>query len=314
MHSRLVAVGYPEDAAAELAMHIKEAVQLRRRELLSGYLAWRWAYEVERGALAEEVADQFKLAREATLSYFPEAADIWPDVSDDRLSVAEARLPLLDDSEEGRLGARYLELLLASKRREATQLILSEVDAGLSIDSLYLNVFQPVLREIGRLWQINELQIGQEHFCTAVSQAIMAQLYPRIFSHDPIGRLVIATTVSGELHEIGIRMVADIFEMHGWDTYYMSSDCPSEAIIDSLLAQQPHALAIGVTTLRNIDNARKLITEVRSMNQISDTVVLVGGHIFVRMPTLWQEIGADGWAQDAISAVSEANRLTGASQ
>ena len=92
----------------------------------------------------------------------------------------------------------------------------------------------------------------------------------------------------------------------------MSSDCPSEAIIDVLHRQHPDVLAIGVTTLRNVEKARQLIGRVRETPEVRDTLVLTGGHIFGRMPELWQEIGADGWAPDAVNAVSVANQLTGA--
>ena len=304
--------GLSEDVAVELEMHIKESVHLQRCELLDGYLRWRMAFEIERGVDESLMVDTLSRARDACLTVYPQAAAIWIKTPSTDLSISEAHVSLLGEGEHGRLAAEYLQLLLASNRRDATRLILERVEAGLSIEHLYLNVFQPALMEIGRLWQINALAIGQEHFCTAVTQAVMAQLYPRIFSHDPIGRLIVATTVSGEFHEIGIRMVADFFELHGWDTYYMSSDCPSEAIIDVLHRQHPDVLAIGVTTLRHVEKARQLIGRVRETPEVRDTLVLTGGHIFGRMPELWQEIGADGWAPDAVNAVSVANQLTGA--
>ncbi len=304
--------GLADEVAIELETHIKESVHLQRRELLDGYLRWRLAFDIERGGDESVILDCLSRARDACLAVYPQAASVWINTPSTDLSISEARVSLLDDSENGRLAAEYLQLLFASDRRNATQLILQRVEAGLSIAHLYLHVFQPALMEIGRLWQINALAIGQEHFCTAVTQAIMAQLYPRIFSHDPIGRRVVATTVSGEFHEIGIRMVADIFELHGWDTFYMSSDCPAEAIIDTLHSQHPDVLAIGVTTLRHVEQARQLIARVRETPEVRDTIVLTGGHIFSRMTSLWQEIGADGWAPDAVSAVSVANQLSGA--
>ena len=48
---------------------------------------------------------------------------------------------------------------------------------------------------------------------------------------------MVATCIGGELHEIGIRMVADFFEMEGWDTYYLGANTPADAVVAELSAQ-----------------------------------------------------------------------------
>ena len=64
--------------------------------------------------------------------------------------------------------------------------------------------------------------MAQEHYCTAATQLIMSQLYPYIFTTGKNGRVLVGTCVSGDLHEIGVRMVSDFFEMEGWDTFYLA--------------------------------------------------------------------------------------------
>ena len=87
------------------------------------------------------------------------------------------------------------------------------VEQGTPARDIYLQVFQPAQREVGRLGQTNRISVALEHYVTAATQPIMSQLYPRIFSPEKTGRRLIATCVGGELHEIGVRMVADFFEM-----------------------------------------------------------------------------------------------------
>jgi len=58
---------------------------------------------------------------------------------------------------------------------------------------------------------MNEVSVAQEHYCTAATQLIMSQLYPHIFAGEKTERTLIATCVAGDLHEIGIRMVSDLF-------------------------------------------------------------------------------------------------------
>ena len=58
-------------------------------------------------------------------------------------------------------------------------------------------MFQLSLREVGRLWQMNQISVAQEHYCTAATQLIMSQLYPYIFSGERRNRTLIAAYAGG---------------------------------------------------------------------------------------------------------------------
>ena len=128
------------------------------------------------------------------------------------------------ESELGDLGQRYLGLLLAGNRHEASQLVTEAVKDGAPIKTVYIEVFQNSQYEIGRLWQLNEISVAQEHFCTAATQLIISQLYPYLFSHNKTGHRLVVACTGGDLHELGVRMVADFFEMEGWDTFYLGAN------------------------------------------------------------------------------------------
>ena len=131
-------------------------------------------------------------------------------------------------SPHGSLAAEYLAALLSVDRHKASQLILDNFRNGLSIQDIYLQVLQPVQYEIGRLWHTGEISVAQEHFASSVTQLVMAQLYPFISvkGQEKAKGSIVAVCVSGELHEIGIRMVADFFEMEGWSTHFLGANMP----------------------------------------------------------------------------------------
>lgn len=208
------------------------------------------------------------------------------------------------------LAARYLDALLRGERQTASRMILEAVDAGASVRDIYLHVFQPAQREVGRLWQTNRISVAQEHYCTAATQLIMSQLYPRIFSAEKIGRRLVATCVSGELHELGARMVADLFELAGWDTYYIGANTPTESIVRTAVERRPDVAAISATITFNIGQVGELIHNLRA--QADGIKILVGGYPFNASPNLWQRVGADGYAPDAEQAIALAQRLVGA--
>jgi methylmalonyl-CoA mutase cobalamin-binding domain/chain len=218
---------------------------------------------------------------------------------------------LRDEAPLGQLAQHYLEHLLAGRRREASALILDAVGSGTSVKDVYLHVFQPCQQEVGRLWQHNQLSVAQEHYCTAATQLVMSQLYPHIFSVGKNGRRLVAACVGGELHEIGVRMVADFFELEGWDTYYLGANAPGEAIIEAVKDRQADVLGLSVTMSFHLARVQRLIDDLRSTDHGAQVKVLVGGYPFISASKLWRTIGADGWAPNAQGAVERATELLG---
>jgi methanogenic corrinoid protein MtbC1 len=105
-------------------------------------------------------------------------------------------------------------------------------------------------------------------------------------------------------------MVADIFELNGWDTYYIGANTPAEAVSEAITDRRAEVLAVSVTLTPHLSQARQLIDGVRQ-SLGSDLVILAGGPPFNVAPDLFRRIGADGTAPDAWAAVKEAERLVG---
>lgn len=220
-----------------------------------------------------------------------------------RNEVCEAD-PLYD------LSQRYLRALLDGQRQTASRLIQRSVEDGLSVRDVYLYVFQRSQHEIGRLWQTNQVSVAQEHYCTAATQLIMSQLYPYIFSTGKNGHVLVGTCVAGDLHEIGVRMVSDFFEMEGWDTFYLGANTPTGDVIRTLEERGADLLAVSATMPFHIRAVADLIAAVRS--EMGGRVkVLVGGYPFNVDPDLWRRLGADASARDAQEGVELAARLMG---
>ncbi len=206
------------------------------------------------------------------------------------------------------LAEGYLQALLKWDRQAANKLIVDAAANGVPLENIYVNIFEPVQKEVGRLWQLNRLSVAQEHFCSATTQSIMGQFYPKLFATPKNGRTMVATCVSRELHEMGIRMVADVFELHGWSTYYLGANTPKESILTTLKEQQAEVLCISTTMGFQLEQARELISSVRTSSMSDKVMILVGGYPFNLVPDLWQKVKADGYAADAISAVELASK------
>jgi methanogenic corrinoid protein MtbC1 len=200
----------------------------------------------------------------------------------------DERLPL------GGLAKDYLDALLRGDRHAAAQMILDAHGRGVDVRDLYLFVFQRVLYEEGRLWQTSQISVAQEHFSTYVTQQLMSQLNRGIERSRDLGR----------------RMVADFFEMAGWEPYYLGGNTPAESVLRTLVEQRADLLVISVTITAYLSQAEELIARVREIHG-GQVKILVGGYPFNLSETLWQTVGADGFGRDAQHALEVANRLVG---
>ncbi|HEX8906984.1 MAG TPA: B12-binding domain-containing protein, partial [Longimicrobiaceae bacterium] len=118
-----------------------------------------------------------------------------------------------EDLTREELPAAYRDAVVAGNRRRAFAVVDAALAAGMDIRALYLELFQPALREVGRLWQQNRITVADEHLATAITQAAMARLYDRLFAAaDDEGPLLVAACADGERHEVGLRMVCDLLE------------------------------------------------------------------------------------------------------
>lgn len=302
------------DARRHLS-YLSSAVSAGSDALFADYVGWAKILLARLGLSDADLARNLVLLRNAVQETLGEQmGDAATRIIDaglrDLPAMPAASATLLADSEpHAELARRYLNLLLAGDRMRASATILDAVANGVEVRDIYLNVFQRTQYEIGRRWQMNQMTVAEEHFCTAATQQIMSQLYPQIFAAPRIGRRLVAACVGGDLHEIGVRMVADFFEMEGWDTYYLGANTPLEGIVEATCERGANALAISATMTFHVPLVASVIEAVRQRQAARNTRILVGGYPFRVEPELWRSVGADGFARDALEAVDVANRL-----
>lgn len=230
-----------------------------------------------------------------------------PDGRRDALARFHAARTELQDSALAGLAARYVESLLRGDRKGACSRILEAVRQGVPVREAYLNVLQPAQWEVGRLWQTGVVSVAVEHFCTAATQLVMSELFPLVITTDKNGLSMAGCCVGDELHEVGLRMVCDFFEMASWETCCLGAVSQTDAVLDVLERKQPDVLCVSVTMHHNLPLARTLVQE--ASRRFPRLKILVGGFPFLLNPDLATDFGAHGWAPDAQEAVNAALSL-----
>jgi methylmalonyl-CoA mutase cobalamin-binding domain/chain len=293
--------------------YLVQAIRYSKPTLFNEYIRWVKSILLSRNISIESLIITFEMTMEVLNEKFPKESDLINTYLDNAIDIIqtpdETDFSYIQESNPLKKTAlTYLDYILDGKKYEANDLIFKAVSDGTEIKEIYLNVFQPVQQEIGRLWEENKISVAQEHYCTAVTQLIISRLYSNIFATERIGKTLIATCIGGELHELGIRMVADFFEMEGWETYYLGANTPIESIIKYIIRNNADLLAVSATMMIHIPIVEEMIQQIQKTDA-RDVKIMVGGYPFNIVPDLWKYIGADGFSPDADTAIKTASKI-----
>jgi len=303
-----------QDVAYHLSF-LSEAIQLEDPDIFTDYIEWVKLLFREINLSEKIIINTLEYMKSVLKEYIP------GNLYDTVLSILEAGINKVSepiqtedsyidpDAEMGKIAKEYNELLLEGRRYEAGRLIFKEVDNGRPIKDIYLKVFQPSQMEVGRLWLMNRISVAKEHYVSAATQMIMSQLYPYIFSTQRKGFSFIGACVGGELHEIGLRMVCDFFEMDGWDTYYLGANTPAQAIIEAIQQYKADVIGLSIAMPFHQSLLKDLIEQIKMGVKEKKPKILVGGNGIDSGKEIWKYLGADGYAENAHEAVKLANKI-----
>jgi len=295
-------------------LHLADALDANSPALFNDYIGWVKVLLQHFGVSSEDLDHHLECMADVVREQMPAPVAACAVAIIEGARTALPAMPsstasFLDPAQRlSPLVREYVHTLLGGYRQAAGQLVFDAADRGEPVHQLYLQVFQPALREIGRLWQLQKISVAQEHFCSIATQIVMSQLLPRAPAAKRCGRGVVVACVSGDLHELGARMVADFFEMAGWDTYFCGANTPHAAVVQSVVERAADVLAVSATMGDHLHAVQDLIEVVRADPRCARLRVMVGGHPFTIEPALWQTVGADGTAADADAAVTLAGQ------
>lgn len=193
--------------------------------------------------------------------------------------------------------------LLDGMRLEAAKIIHDLVNAGITIPDIYQFVIKQGFNFVNQLYITNRIGIAKIHHFSAFAQVIMSELYPIMFKTPKKGLSLIAAPVPGELHIIGVRMVADVFQLNGWDTRLLTP-LKTKDFIDVVDSARPNLIALSVTVTFRIRTTADLVSQIKKRVTCP---VIVGGAAFILGQSQALSIGADLFAPDPQSALKNAN-------
>lgn len=197
--------------------------------------------------------------------------------------------------------------LLREDTRQALYLIQQFLEKGIPLNDIYVEILAESMHRVGDLWHTARISVAEEHYCTSVTQMAMSQMYPQLFSSERKNRRILCACPGTELHEMGSRMVADLFENDGWDSTYLGAAVPVDAMLQSIGEQTPDLVALSVTMPQHLMTCRDLVDAIRAA--FPTLKIAVGGKAFQNTHDIWNQWPVDLYTTDARQLLTEANRL-----
>lgn len=215
------------------------------------------------------------------------------------------RVPETETSEDLDIARMvFQQAILQGERHAALNAAVEALYRGFTAQRIYLEIVQPSLYDVGRLWQKGAITVAQEHMATAVAQFVLAQMATRFEPAASRRGKMVVTGVQGELHQVGVGMVADLFAADGWEVRFLGTDIPHAEIVRALEVYKPDVLGVSATILPSLSSAIRLIGLMRQQLGDDSPQVLLGGRAFREAAELGSELGAAGVALDLEEALA----------
>lgn len=174
----------------------------------------------------------------------------------------------------------YLNHLLQGKRGECSRIVSHLLSQEVELKTLYTDLFQKSLYRLGELWEFNKISVAKEHLATAITEGLLNLTYPRLFAseHRHPDRTVIISCAANEFHQVGGKMVADIFELNGWDAHFLGANTPLDHMLAYIQETQPDLVGLSLSIFFNLASLKSEIEAIRS--EFNSLDLAIGGQAF----------------------------------
>lgn len=200
------------------------------------------------------------------------------------------------------------QLVIEGEDEEIVESIQEAIDSGVSVSDIVNGSLIEAMNVIGPMMASGELFVPEVLMSAETMQIGLNYVKPMLQEGDltTLGTIVIGT-VEGDLHDIGKNLVAMMLESSGFEVINIGIDKSPQAFVDAILennAQIVGLSALLTTTMPAMRDTVKLIKD-KGLN----VKVAIGG-----APVSQQfadEIGADGYSEDATEAVILCKKMLG---
>ncbi|RLG94969.1 cobalamin-binding protein [Candidatus Bathyarchaeota archaeon] len=203
------------------------------------------------------------------------------------------------------------ESLLNLESEKLVESVKASLAKGVSPENI-IDAITDALRVIGEKFERGELFLVHLVAAGEAAKNVISEYIEPLLKgkgrKSKIGRVVLGT-VAGDIHDIGKNIVASMLFAAGFDVIDLGKDVPVQNFIEAVKKYKPDILGMSALLSTSLPVQKEVIEALKKNNLREKVKVIVGG---APVTAEWaEEIGADGYAEDAVKAVRVALKLLG---
>lgn len=179
--------------------------------------------------------------------------------------------------------------------------------AGIDPLTLVNEAMIPAMDEVGRRFEANEFFVPELLIAARAMKSALDLIRPLLTARGdkPVGKVAIGT-VKGDLHDIGKNLVASLLEGGGFEVFDLGVNVPPEKFISTIKEKGANIVAMSALLTTTMPAMRSTIDALKQAGVRDQVKVLIGGAPITQKYA--EEIGADGFSENAVGAVAAAKR------
>ena len=200
--------------------------------------------------------------------------------------------------------------IIQGDKEEAERLAREALSRKMDLSDVVDRGYVPGIQKVGELWQKGEYFLPELITSAECMKAAMGVLEPEFKRAQKniksIGKVVIGT-VQGDIHDIGKNLVSAMLSANGFEVIDLGADVAIERFIQKAEEESADFICLSALLTTTMLGQKQIIEMLKERNLYGHFKVLVGG---APVNQRWaKEIGADGYAENAVAAVKLAKEL-----
>jgi 5-methyltetrahydrofolate--homocysteine methyltransferase len=200
------------------------------------------------------------------------------------------------------------DAILNGNAPAAAEAARQALEGGAAALELVQGHMVPAMDEVGRRFECEDYFVPELLLAARAMKAALALIRPLLASSgaEPAGRVVIGT-VKGDLHDIGKNIVASMLEGGGFEITDLGADVAPEKFVDAVRANRANLVCLSALLTVTMSSMKTTIEALSAAGLRGQAKIMVGGAPVTQRYA--DEIGADGYGENAAVAVALARKL-----
>ncbi len=201
------------------------------------------------------------------------------------------------------------DAVLTGQAPQAKSITEEAIAEGTDPQDLVNNYMIPAMDEVGRRFEDNEYFVPELLIAARAMKEALNIIKPLLAESgaEPAGTVAIGT-VAGDLHDIGKNLVAALLEGGGFEVIDLGVDVAPEKFIEAVKEKNANIVALSALLTTTMPSMKTTIEKMKEAGIREQTKVMIGGAPITQQYA--DEIGADGFSDNASAAVTKARELT----